>query len=128
MSETKTRRAALACVPSGLILAAFHDPATDAEKALFTLGTLSVTPGVREALAVDTLEGWTRACVLFRSHQQGEWENHDDDDTRANWQAIPDGTRIFTVWQLGPARDDATLWIITEADRSSTTALLPSEY
>jgi hypothetical protein len=42
-----------------------------------------------------------------------------------NLQAVRDGTRIFSAYEL---RDGIRIWIITEADRSATTILLPVEY
>jgi hypothetical protein len=49
----------------------------------------------------------------------------DRHDIRANEQALKHGARLLSAYQL---RDDTKIWIITEADRSSTTVLLPEEY
>src|SRR5262245_50704602 len=43
----------------------------------------------------------------------------------ANLRAVRDGTRVFSAYDL---RDGICIWIITEADRSVTTILLPEEY
>jgi hypothetical protein len=47
------------------------------------------------------------------------------EDQLANLQAVRDGTRVFSAYEL---RDGIRIWIITEADRSVTTILLPEEY
>jgi hypothetical protein len=49
----------------------------------------------------------------------------DDDDRRANEAAIRDGDRILSSYRLPTGVE---IWLLTEADRSATTALLPSEY
>jgi len=49
----------------------------------------------------------------------------DPEDVEANQAALRCETRLFSSYRIG---DQAKLWIITEADRSSTTLLLPSEY
>ena len=46
------------------------------------------------------------------------------EDKRANDRAIKEGTRLFSSYEV----EDGKVWIITEADRSRTTLLLPDEY
>jgi hypothetical protein len=59
-------------------------------------------------------------------HARGDWGVVGKDDARANDWALSDGTRLLSAYLL---RDGTTrIWIITEADRSATTVLLPSEY
>lgn len=62
---------------------------------------------------------------LLSRHFTGDWGQLDAHDTAANNRAVKDGTRILSAY---PCRGDQTLWIITEADRSVTTILLPEEY
>ena len=50
------------------------------------------------------------------------------EDAKANENAVHDGDRVLSVFYLVPDSDDTRVWIITEADRSSTTCLLPAEY
>lgn len=50
-----------------------------------------------------------------------------DEDKAANEEALVDGLRLMSVYKRKDHPDD-TIWIITEADRSATTILLPSEY
>ena len=47
------------------------------------------------------------------------------EDQLANLRAVREGARVFSVYRLS---DDTRIWIITEADRSVTTTLLPEEY
>ena len=47
------------------------------------------------------------------------------EDQLANLRAVREGTRVFSAYEL---RDGTRIWIITEADRSATTILLPKEY
>jgi hypothetical protein len=47
------------------------------------------------------------------------------EDQLANLRAVREGTRVFSAYEL---RDGTRIWIITEADRSVTTILLPEEY
>jgi hypothetical protein len=47
------------------------------------------------------------------------------EDQLANLQAVREGTRVFSAYEL---RDGTRIWIITEAERSVTTILLPEEY
>lgn len=58
-------------------------------------------------------------------HQRGDWGALGRDDKRANDEALNDGSRLLSAYK---ARDGTKFWIITEADRSATTLLLPSEY
>jgi len=48
----------------------------------------------------------------------------DEDDQESNREAINQEARIFSAYVFGEVK----FWVITEADRSSTTILLPEEY
>lgn len=85
----------------------------------FALGTLSITPGARDALSQDEVFN------AMRRHVSGDWGETDDHDTKANNRAVVEGTRVFSIY-VSPR--NVRFWIITEADRSYTTVLLPSEY
>jgi hypothetical protein len=55
------------------------------------------------------------------------------DDQKANNEAVRAGERILSAYAIDPAKPckghgKNCLWIITEADRSVTTLLLPEEY
>ncbi|MDX2116829.1 MAG: hypothetical protein SFY96_01460 [Planctomycetota bacterium] len=58
-------------------------------------------------------------------HQTGDWGNVGEDDWLLNDAALTDETRILSSYNT---RSGVTFWIVTEADRSSTTVLLPCEY
>jgi hypothetical protein len=58
-------------------------------------------------------------------HVLGDWGDLAAGDKEANNRAVEDGTRILSAYDL---RSGERIWIITEADRSSTRILLPSEY
>lgn len=88
---------------------------------LFPLGQIVATPGALELL--DRTE--TNAATLLDRHQSGDWGDLDPEDVEANNDAIVSGRRLFSSYHLSP---NDKLWIITEADRSVTTLLLPEEY
>ena len=90
-------------------------------KALFPLGMVVMTPGAA-ALLADT--GIPPLQILAR-HQFGDWGDLCEDDVQVNWDAIRFGERILSAYKL---EGGGKLWVITEADRSVTTLLLPSEY
>jgi hypothetical protein len=88
---------------------------------LFELGHCIATDGVA-ALGVNLKPYLDR-------HAAGDWSELSAADQRANKQALKEGTRILSVYDapLGNG-ETARIWLITEADRSVTTALLPEEY
>ena len=88
---------------------------------LFRLGRLCATNGAIRTLmsaAADPIEYVAR-------HLAGDWGDVDPADAAANDRALQLGERIISAYRLA---DGAKIWIITEADRSGTTILLPSEY
>jgi len=58
-------------------------------------------------------------------HANGDWGEVDEPDRKANEYAVEHGLRVLSAYKL---RTGQKIWIITEADRSKTTILLPSEY
>jgi hypothetical protein len=88
--------------------------------ALFQMGRLVGTPG---AIAFCD-EHSINIIDLVRRHLRGDWGDLDAWDKSANDKAINEGNRIMSMYQFPSGK----LWIITEADRSSTCVLLPSEY
>ncbi|MCC6175752.1 MAG: hypothetical protein IT305_10655 [Chloroflexi bacterium] len=91
------------------------------------LGRAVSTPGVA-ALIANHPGINTGLLNSLRRHARGACPNLTDDDLQENAFSIKRGYRAMTSWQLGRGRDEATIWIITEADRSVTTLLLPSEH
>ena len=88
---------------------------------LFALGKLVATPGALELL---TRSEQTPLEFLAR-HLRGDWGECCADDATENDFSVKAGLRIFSVYRT---RNGEKLWVITEADRSVTTLLLPSEY
>ena len=84
----------------------------------FELGRVVATPG-----ALDMF-GHEGIYVLLRRHAGGDWGDLDGHDRRENERALRDGARLLSAYDTPAGR----CWIITEADRSSTCILLPSEY
>ncbi len=89
--------------------------------ALFPLGQIAATPGALEALDQYAIN----AMDLIKRHQFGDWGNVPPGDAEENLRSVENGWRILSSYLIS---DDQTLWIITEADRSVTTLLLPEEY
>lgn len=87
----------------------------------FPLGQTVATPGALEAFART---GETPLPFLAR-HANGDWGVVDEHDKAENDLSVEHGFRILSAYRLA---DSTKIWIITEADRSSTTILLPEEY
>ena len=98
-----------------------NQPSYSGPVLLFPLGLLVATPG---ALKILQANGVIPMRLIAR-HGLGDWGNVGPDDARANDNALHSGARILSSYQLA---DGAQVWVITEADRSSTTVLIPSEY
>jgi len=94
---------------------------TTSNKPLFTLGQVVATPG-----ALELLESAGKAPSQFiAKHHGGDWgDDLCDEDKELNDAALKDGSRLFSAYTVGNDK----IWVITEADRSSTCVLLPSEY
>lgn len=63
-------------------------------------------------------------------HLRGDWGDCCQEDQGSNDTALQDGGRLFSVYHIpdGLCGLESKIWIITEADRSYTTILFPSEY
>jgi len=64
------------------------------------------------------------AAALAR-HSVGDWGEVNEFDHRANEVALRDGSNILSVYST---TEGVKFYIITEADRSYTTVLLPEDY
>jgi hypothetical protein len=89
------------------------------QKSRFPLGEFYVTTA-----ADKTIDPADIASALNR-HAQGDWGDVCEDDRRENELALVKHYRLFSVYH---DRNGITFWIITECDRSATTALLPDDY
>ena len=88
---------------------------------LFSLGQIVATPGALRALA----EVHQVAAPLLHKHVHGDWGDVCEEDKAANNHALSDGDRLLSSYRL---QNNVKICIITEADRSVTTLLLPEEY
>jgi hypothetical protein len=90
--------------------------------ARFALGETFITPGAQEALEIS---GET-AIQFLRRHVSADWGAVSEEDAQENEVSLREGFRLLSVYRIAHGR--RTIWIITEADRRSTTILVPSEY
>lgn len=87
----------------------------------------------RAALALLQRAGVSFVALLAR-HARGDWGELDADDIAANENALLKQLRVLSAYKLKTPFPESsrtfeeTIWIITEADRSSTVFLLPEEY
>lgn len=91
------------------------------ERLPFELGALAATTGAAQAAA---LAGVRLVDLLIR-HLGADWGDVDQTDEAANTEALATGGRLLSSYHLPTG---AEIWIITEADRTSTTVLLAAEY
>jgi hypothetical protein len=85
------------------------------------LGRLVATPGALEVLS----EAGEDPLVYLSRHASGDWGDLDEHhDRRENERPLRHGWRVLSSYPVGRE----TIWIITAADRSVTTILLPEEY
>ena len=96
---------------------------TNNSHGLFPLGFTHITPGARDLLDAA---GISPAALLAR-HVAGDWGAVPPEDARENALSLREGFRLVSSYPVG---DDpaARVWVITEADRTSTLLLLPEEY
>jgi hypothetical protein len=91
------------------------------KKPLFDLGQTVATPG-----AIDALQQFgVSAAILLVRHHCGDWGDLCDGDKSENNYALSHGYRLFSSYQI---TETTKIWVITEADRSVTTLLLPEDY
>lgn len=93
----------------------------------FALGQVVATRGVLDAVSPD------RMPECLSRHARGDWGNVCAEDGARNNEATREGSRIISAYAIDPTKPakgfgSNCFWIITEADRSATTFLLPEEY
>jgi hypothetical protein len=86
----------------------------------FEVNKIVATPACMKVVDPDY------AVTCLANHMTGDWGLVDDEDRMANDAAVERGARILSSWPLPDGAGE--FWILTEADRSVTTFLLPSEY
>lgn len=99
-------------------------PPTRPRIPLFITGHILATPG---ALLVLQRAG-VQPMTLLTRHVFGDGGQLCDEDREANRHAVAHGGRVFSSYWVGTGAKEERVWIITEADRSSTTILRPEEY
>lgn len=94
---------------------------------LFSLGnSVYLTVGAGDAFnRIYGDNAFAKIDELIARHVTGDWGDLDEEDKAQNDAAVENGRRIFSAYQV---TEDLRVWVITEADRSHTTVLLPSEY
>lgn len=93
---------------------------------LFPLGRVVMTANLKAKLQEANAACWeAELIILISRHVSGDWGDLDEDDQRQNGLALDRGFRIFSAYQTGT---NVKIWVITEADRSVTTVLLPEDY
>ena len=89
----------------------------------FSFGKLVWTRGINDRVAVDSL--FARFVMeSLKRHINCDWGELSTEDKRENDFSLDNNLRLLSSYQL----NDWKIWIITEADRSVTTILFPSEY
>lgn len=85
------------------------------------LGKTCVTQAVQDLIVQSSYE---ELANLFYRHAIGDWGLVADDDWQANNEGLNNSGRVISSYLFAGVK----IWIITEANREYTTALLPSEY
>ena len=91
----------------------------DEPRPKFPFGQIVATPNALSKIPNEEILG-----ALSR-HVQGDWGTLDAEDWTANERALKHGGRLFSEYHT---TQKIKFWIITEADRSATTVLLPEDY
>lgn len=73
--------------------------------------------------AINTFDSHSMFSCLMR-HITGDWGDLCDEDKELNNEALRHGGRLHSSYDV----DNKKMWIITEADQSITTILLPEDY
>lgn len=92
-------------------------------KQLFQLGQLVYTASVQNLIEKEIISNIDLFNIL-RRHAKGDWGDLCDEDRQVNQSALADGDRLLSSYTI----NKTVFWIITEADRSVTTILLPEDY
>jgi len=88
----------------------------------FDLGTVVATSNLQQRLGD---KAHRLLPNIIARHSAGDWGDVCDEEAKINDEALKTDCRIMSVYKV---KDDLEIWAITEADRSSTTLLLPEDY
>ena len=86
---------------------------------LFPLGQIVATPNALGKLTQKDIR------AALRRHATGDWGELSEEDRKENEFSVEKRLRLLSSYR---GENDVKFWIITEADRSSTTILLPEDY
>ena len=87
----------------------------------FPLGRVVATPGALAALE----QAQQSAQEFLDRHCAGDWGDLVEEDIQENEWALVQGFRLFSAYHT---KQGTKIYVITEADRSVTTLLLPRDY
>jgi len=85
----------------------------------FSPGQILITTNAQEQLNPSEVQ------QAIRRHLAGDWGDCEPEDAAANEDALGHGERLLSVYHTA---EKVRFWLITEADRSATTVLLPEDY
>lgn len=98
--------------------------------AKFSGGALVATPNALVQIdAVHGDMGWAFQARIMGRHLSGDWGTMCDEDKAENELALVEGSRLMSTYLIDEKNNAGpSIWVITEADRSSTTILMPEDY
>lgn len=97
----------------------FNNKSSALNTEMFILGKVVITPAAMESIPLTTV------LKALARHHDCDWGDVCFEDWTSNNNALKYGNRLFSIYSTP---DGQRFWIITEADRSATTVLLPSDY
>jgi len=92
---------------------------TKEQQTQFSLGSVCISPGAQEVLTHEDV------MLALGRHCRGDWGEVCAADREENDLSVREGFRLLSAYQ---SKSGQKFWVITEADRSVTTVLLPAEY
>lgn len=92
---------------------------TKEQQTPFSLGSICITPGAQEALSHEDV------MTALSWHCRGDWGEVGEADRAENDLSVREGFRLLSAYR---SKLGQKFWVITTADRSVTTVLLPHEY
>ena len=97
------------------------NPKEGEQASLFQSGQILATPGALQAFQ----EANQTPAEFLARHLKGDWGDLDDEGKQENQFSLAKGFRLLSAYR---PTTGTKIWVITEADRSATTILLPDEY
>ena len=85
----------------------------------FPLGRVVITPNAMQQVPEQDV------LAALGRHGRGDWGELDEHDLKENELSLKEGFRLLSAYR---ASNGTKFWIISEADRTVTTVLLPEDY